>query len=460
MNMHRRFLIASLAAGVVTAAGVSNASASSDSSTDQELADMRATMQKMQERIDELESAQGADWLSAARADEIRGLVADVLADADTRSSLLQNGSLAGWDKGFYLASPDGNFRLKVGGQLQIRFVANMQDDAPVDSSRVGFEMRRVRLFFQGHVFDPSWTYDIQVAANRSGGDLQLEDAGWVQKDLGSGWKIRFGQMKAPFLREETLSSIRMLAVERSLLNSTFTAGTVQGVQVSWESDNFRAFGMYHDGNSSANTAWSMEDTEFAFSARGEWLAAGTWGQFIDYNGFRGEGFGVLVGAAVNYSQAEFGTGSNLVPPPPDFNNAEVENFGATIDVTIDFDGASLAGAFVYRNLQTDTGTPADFDLDQIGFFLRGGWFFTEEWELYGLYEWADLDTAGIDELSVITVGVARYWNKHNLKWQTDIGFGLNEINASFANDGAGWRADSAGEDGQIVFRSQFQLVF
>ena len=97
---------------------------------------------------------------------------------------------------------------------------------------------------------------------------------------------------------------------------------------------------------------------------------------------------------------------------------------------------------------------------DQIGFLLRGGFFIAEDWELYGQYEWADSDVAGAEELSVLTIGVNKYWDKHNLKWQTDIGFGLNEVAAVFASDGAGWRTDPAGDEGQVVFRTQIQLLF
>ena len=446
-----------------------------DQSTDvsQELSQLRDTVSQMQERIDELEAGQGDNWMTEARADEVRGLVADVLSDADTRSSLLQNGSLAGWNNGFYLGSADGNFHLKIGGQLQVRWVYNNRDMPPGsdlggDENRHGFEMRRVRLLFSGHIVDPSWTYDIQINQNRSGGTFFLEDFAYIQKDLGGGWRIRAGQMKAPFLREEMLSSIRMLPVERTLVNSSFTAGTVQGVMVWWNNEDFRAYGMYHDGDGSANTAWSMEDTEYAFTARGEWKAAGDWNQFNDWSGFPDEDFGVLVGAAVNYNEGEYGTGMNL--PAPDFNNLEVENLGFTVDAMIDFSGASIGGALVYRNLKAGTGV-GSVDLEQIGFFVRGGYFITEDWEIYGQYEWADLDIAGLEDLSVITVGVTKYWAKHNLKWQTDIGFGLNDVNAvanplmpgstvGFANDGAGWRTDTTGNDGQMVIRSQLQLVF
>lgn len=433
------------------AAYAADATSAAPPPTSDEVSELRALVTDLRQQVEQLKTQSNDHWLTEQRAGEIRNLIQDVLADADTRTSLADGGITAGYDKGFILASTDGNFRLKIGGQLQVRYVYNHQDDSPVDDNRSGFEMRRTRLLLSGHIVDPSWTYDVQFAADRSNGNVQLEDAGWIQKDLGEGWKLKFGQMKAPFLREEMLSSIRMLAVERSLLNAQFTAGTVQGVQASWESSTIRAYAMYHDGNRTPNTAWSAEDTEYAFTARAEWLASGEWKNFLDYNSFKDEGAGFLLGAAVNYSVQEFGTTTN---------DAEVENFGFTVDATADFGGGSVAGAFVYRNLQTDTGAPGDLDNDQFGFLVRGGLFITDDWELYAQYEWGDVDTTGIEDLSVITIGASKYWAKHSLKWQTDFGYALDEIAATWAQEGAGWRTDTAGEDGQIVIRSQFQLVF
>jgi len=62
-------------------------------------------------------------------ADETRALVAEMLADAETRSSLLQNSATAGHDGKFFLASPDGNFRLNIGGQIQFRYNTVFLDD-------------------------------------------------------------------------------------------------------------------------------------------------------------------------------------------------------------------------------------------------------------------------------------------------------------------------------------------
>ncbi len=40
------------------------------------------------------------------------------------------------------------------------------------------------------------------------------------------------------------------------------------------------------------------------------------------------------------------------------------------------------------------------------------------------------------------------------------MGFAFDEISSDWATGGAGWREDSPGEDGQVVLRSQFQLLF
>ena len=82
-----------------------------------ETEDMRGT-------LDELK-AENSDWLTKERAEEIQHLVHDVLSDADSRTSLTGDGILGGWSDGFFLASSDGRFKLKVGGLIQERYMLN-----------------------------------------------------------------------------------------------------------------------------------------------------------------------------------------------------------------------------------------------------------------------------------------------------------------------------------------------
>ncbi|MCA9286162.1 MAG: hypothetical protein KDA22_13135, partial [Phycisphaerales bacterium] len=90
----------------VVLSGAANAQANEDSS---------AEVQALRDRVSQLESKlaqieeRDASWLTEARAEQIRDLVGDVLADADARASLQSSGLTAGWDKGFFLASPDAS---------------------------------------------------------------------------------------------------------------------------------------------------------------------------------------------------------------------------------------------------------------------------------------------------------------------------------------------------------------
>jgi len=446
MNTHAVAMLA-LASTVGTAMAADNPAG------DTEVAELRALVSDLKSQVDTLKAQTDDNWLTEARATEIRGLVQDVLADADTRASLLQSGAVAGYDKNFFIGSADGNYMLKVAGQMQVRGVYNWQDDeGSADTNRSGFENRRTKLRFFGHVVDPSWQYLVLGAFERDGGSLVLDEA-YITKDLGNGSKLRFGQFKTPFLREELVSSSRQMAVERSLVNEEFNQDRSQGIEYSYQADRWRlaaAFtdGFFPGGNGTDNTGWQNEDTEYAFTGRFEFMVVGDdWKLFDDFQGWTGGENGIMLGAAAHYQVGEYGTATT----------GEVESLNLTADVSAKFDRFGLFAAIVYRNLDSDD---AATDVDQLGIVLQGGFFLTEDWELFGRYEWGDSDIDGDEDLSIITVGVNKYWNKHNLKWQNDIGFGLDEVSSTWSTSSAGWRTDPTDSDGQVVIRSQVQLLF
>jgi hypothetical protein len=97
--------------------------------------------------------------------------------------------------------------------------------------------------------------------------------------------------------------------------------------------------------------------------------------------------------------------------------------------------------------------------LNQYGAVVQAGYFLTEFWEAFARYEWGDADGAA-PHLSVFTAGLNGYVNEHALKWTVDIGYGMNEVASFWSSSGAGWRRDRPGEDGQVVFRGQLQMLF
>ncbi|TVQ55126.1 MAG: hypothetical protein EA377_04050, partial [Phycisphaerales bacterium] len=83
--------------------------------------ELREQVSALQNEVKSLRNSSDDNWMTEQRANEVRALVHDVLADADTRASLMQSGMTAGHDGRFFLASSDGNFRMNISGRTQLR---------------------------------------------------------------------------------------------------------------------------------------------------------------------------------------------------------------------------------------------------------------------------------------------------------------------------------------------------
>ena len=396
-------------------------------------------------------------WINERRAKEIRALVQDVLADADLRASLLQNGLTAGYDKHFFIGSADGNFLLQLYMKLQTRFIYNHSEPAPgEDRERWGFEQRRTELYWNGHVISPDLTYKVKIAANRSSGSVSLDDA-ILSYRLNDLWKIDVGQFKVPFLREFLISSGRQQAVERSYIKHVFNANRSQGMQLKYGADRWALLAMVHDGTAAKNSAFASDRTDLALAARGEFLLAGEWSQFKDFASWPDEGFGLLLGAAIDYEVGETGVGTDTA----DF-------FKYTLDAGAEFGGWNLYGALVGQHVKGN-GSASFADADQFGFLVQGGVFIVpDKVDLFARYEYLDLDgvlyDAAVssmtpvtdDKINLVTVGMNYYIKKHTLKLTTDLVWVLDPLPDS--HTGAGLLRSS--EDDQIVIRTQLQLMF
>lgn len=435
----------------------------------EELARTNANMQAMRSELNELRAASNEEWITEQRAQEVRAIVADILADADTRASLSQDGMTAGWLDHFFMSSPDGRFKLQLEGQMQLRHVFNRHDAA--DRWINGFENARTRLAFRGHVFNRDLTYMVRGAFDRSGGqgggDFRLEDA-WVRFELNNDFSFRIGQFKTPFNREELVSSAYQLAVERSLLNESINLGRTQGIEFAFAGESLRWVGVFGDGgtdnlggfnvvepggdpqNSSALTA----DVDYAATTRLEYKLAGTWGQFEDFTSPPDEPFGMLLGGAVHVQKSEHGAAT--------FARQEDHWYAVTADLSIEGGGWNAFVSGTYHWVDTP-----GFDLDVYGIVGQVGHYITPSVEVFGRYEWGrfdvTLDTTQFTNLGVATIGMNYYFdtrNRHAAKLTIDFGYNTNEIDAAWDSDLAGWRTDGPSGDPQMVLRTQFQLLF
>jgi hypothetical protein len=439
---------------------------------------------------------------SAVSRDEVRALVAEMMNDAQNRTSLLQGGGTAGHDaKGFFMASGDGKFRLNVGGFTQFTYYMNFRDDQAAgtlnNDFEPGFQVKRARLEFKGNVVSPDLTFMVseELSSTNSdgdGGNASLKDA-WFDYSFGNGWYIKGGQFKLNFLREENISDTYQLASERSAVNSVFTQDRSQGVEFGYRDEQFRVNFSFNDGFNSDNTPFAgpnavqnisqLPENDFGMTFRAEWNFMGSVDTLKDFTSKPDGEWAAMVGAAFHYQQS-----ANA-----DTDVAGNSGAGAFVDLnylsyTIDLqiEGAGFNGflAFVGNNVE---GRPAvvntgdEDSADDFGIVAQIGYRFGD-WEPFvrydGLFLDDDAETGRVftttsdtnDNLSFLTAGVNYYCAGHAAKITADAVYCFDANNftttggipvgtgGNFVGSTSGILAD--GQDSQIVLRFQFQLMF
>jgi hypothetical protein len=441
-------------------------------SMQEEMDRLRTDNSKMRDEIDDLRSSTQDNWLTEQRTAEIRGIVQDVLADADTRASLLNDGLTAGWSNGFFLASPDGRFLLSIDGMTQIRYMLSYTENSP--RYRDGFELDNTRLTFRGHMFTPDFTYLVRGQFQRNqnlgdnvnlqGGFMQLLDA-WVRYNFTQDWSVRVGQFKLPFNREELVSESQQELVERSLVNQFMSIGRSQGVEFTMLNSTDRWATTWDEGGSSPNpaingvvggprtnsSAIANNQVDYSFTSRYDHLFAGTWQQFEDFTSPRGEEYGMMMGIAAHYQESDLPQG-------------DVPWFTATVDLSVEWGGANAFAAIIYSYIDSPGGNVNGI-LQSLGIVGQFGVYVAPKWEVFVRGEYLQFEVTAsptqinFPDLGIISGGVNYYIEGHDVKWTTDIGVSLTEVSGIFASEQAGWRPDTANE-GEVVFRTQLQLLF
>ena len=460
----------------------------SDASAIQEMARRLAEIEKqngtLQTRVNELEAADADTWLTQERADQIRGVVTDVLADSETRASLQGSGMNAGWDDGFFLQSPDGRFRLEVGGMVQTRYMySHIREGWPPNkdngfpqrefaaeddvTTRSGFDIPHARLDFKGHVFGPDTRFRIQgefsnqrpdafqlystppvAVAPENGsanGKFQLLDA-YILQELGSGWIVRVGQFKLPFDRGWEVPISNQLSGERNTVTLHMGLGRSQGVEFGWAGDttrirvalsdgaNDRIFDSYHFSTTQpANSPYSFTQAEMSISARAEFKLAGDWRQFETMTSPPGGETGVLLGVGGHWQQSKVMLNSTSYNNTPDGDYNDW--LALTADLTWNLGGGSITAAGYYHSVHSTasylyfgfspvgSSTNPTFDAGQVA--MLGA-------SLYGsMYLSADVEAfLGFDYM-----GVADNGNLGDLSTETNrTNLGLSNFYGAFAD--------------------------
>jgi len=473
-------------------------------------AELLQEVRNLRAEVERLRGDQQGDWLNERRKEEVKALVHEVLQDADTRASLQGEGMTAGHDgKHFFLNSADGTFSMEISGQIQVRYIYNTRDDdtdfetfdpelgvdefgtGPIDENEAGFQIRRTKLNFSGHVGSPKFTYEVQLAAERSGGDIFAEDV-VVGYKIADGLKVEVGRQKLPFLREELVSSKRQLAVERSSVGEFFTLNRSEGIWVHWmPMEIVHVQAAISDGGNAAGSDFHTDRTEApSITARIDVALAGNLAQGRDFTGWEGEPLSVIVGGAIHWEAGEVGDSDTFIDFDTDAlvrgtNNPD--QFAWTVDASVEMFPFNVYGAFIGSHAQDvevidfDTGELGEEDFDNYGALVQVGvHVIPNRLEPFFRFEWLDVDSQSSpdfegsdddDEAILLTFGANYYLNKHNAKLTVDVVWALDPLTidsadgkgpfgARAASSGLGLLPDNGDEEDQIAIRAQFQLLF
>ena len=429
----------------------------------------------MREELDFLK-AQDAGWLTEERADEIRSLVQDVLADADSRNALVGDGLLGGWSDGFFLASSDGRFKLKIGGLVQERLMQSFLRSDASDRWRGGLENTRTRLDFSGHIFDRDTTFLVQAgygyfdpyAINGATTRIfaRLWDA-WIKFKLNDSWSAKVGVFMMPFTRESLVSDKYQLAVDRSLIDYRLGLGRTQGIEFTWASHNKRVFLSTSDGSANLRAVTSAggnptppwralgRDSDWSFTARGEFLLEGSWNQFNQFTSPVGSERGMMWGIAAHAQNAErLGAGQ-----------PKRDQFGVTSDLSIHGDGMTFFVSGTFHNQKNVQSTIPN--ADWIGYVIQASTYMTDTTEYFIRFQGGGVeqDQFGNNDVNILTNGINWYLDGQGLKVTSDFGWSFGEISAGngsapgMSNEMVGWRTQ-INQNAQWLFRTQLQLAF
>ncbi len=447
-----------------------------------------------------LTSAALADGLTA---DQVRAIVAEMNADAATRSSLLQGGAAAGRDGKFFLASADNKFRLNFSGFAQFRYTANFRDENGVagdagsvgngggsdTSFQSGFSNRRTAVTFDGHVVNPDLKFNIRLVSTGAG--TVANDDIFMTYALDNNWYIKGGQFKKAFSRENMMSDTMIIGAERSVTDALFSAGRVQGLELGYKTEEWMFSAQFDDGFNSANTAFNANQTAFGFpvagqaaysiGGRADWIVSGSADQLRDATSKPTDKQAFGLGGAVNWQQARRG--------PAELGGATVypDSLNWTIDAQFEDSGWSAMGG-VIGNYNRAKGPTSFISTSghNIGLFLQGAYRWSNESEAFlrydGIYlarntgNMALANPAPAASLSpknyqFITFGYTHYFADHAAKLTVDCIMSLNPT-AQFAGAGnaalqnifnisgsnLGLQGTSKGLEAAI--RAQFQIMF
>ena len=357
-------------------------------------ADLQNRLEAAEARIAELSADQNNNWLNGERADAVRGLVQDVLADADTRASLQGASGTAGYDGGFTIASADGGMSLKINGGVWTSWSTVENEVTGLDDDG-GFDAADPWMHFSGTVAG-DFSYDMRFAGDADDANGDWANVSWALND---DWSLTMGEFNLHQGRRSQISAVNQMEIGYDRM-----ATLGDGLGLSYTGDQMRFWAEMTNSDNTDTATSTGNNGDYNTNLRFEYLAEGNWGQFDQWTSADGGAAGTLVGFTYYTLSNDGVTGSD-------------GDAWWSIDCQMQFGGYGVYAA--YTDFSDDNGGA---DWDQLN--LMGSYYLNSDWEVYVAYSDNDADAD-----ATTAVGLNNYWAGQNAKWTTQ--YTVDETNAA-----------------------------
>jgi phosphate-selective porin OprO/OprP len=352
------------------------------------------------------------------------------------------------------------NAYLEVSNRIQMRFTQEQPDDSiqlagtgAKGDSKGSFRLRRAKFKLEGWFYKQTLEYEVQLNwpdVTGTPASRFLEDAN-IDWDVSKKktFRVRFGQFKAPYGRQQLTSSGAQQFVDRAITDERYNPGRETGLAV-WGTlggNKLEYRAMVSNGNGRSQSA--NDNDKYLYSARVQWQPTGAtrmnqWGSGALYT----------EGDLDSTDRPLFALAANWLS-----NN----RFNASTAVDLKDTQWSADGIFKYRGFgavaeyHARKSTPesgAKFDdkgwLGQVSYAFKtpklGPGAFVE---LAGRY--ARIDPSSLksnDERKELGGAISYYYSRHNLKVQAD----FRQLEDEAANSGKGTKNKELRLQTQFIF--------
>jgi phosphate-selective porin OprO/OprP len=348
-------------------------------------------------------------------------------------------------EKGIEAVQKDSLFSIRFQFRMQNRagYMSRSEKDFTPESFE--FRVRRLRMAMRGFVYNPKWTYYVQLSFSR--GDMDWESTSLSTTNTSpnivrdamvfyepvKNLKFGFGQTKLPGNRQRVVSSGNLQFSDRSIVNATLTLDRDFGFFGTWDLPYFRLKGAVTSGEGRNS---SKSDKGLNYTGRMEILPFGKFtGDNEDWEGdlAREKTPKLVISAGYNYNAHAVRQGGTLGSDL--YQSVNMQNVHA--DVVLKYKGFALFDEVCYRTVDNPI-TLSDTDPTKIktvysgyGNLLQMSYLFKNNIELAARYAYIQPDRAlynnslfpSVNEKRQdhIHLGLTKYLYGHRLKVQGNL---------------------------------------